>query len=293
MGAYNLVRYDYVDGVSQFRLFKNPVAVTELRYGEESVRESERIDRNIERHVRTPFGDFADLKGEHIYYDALEKALRHQRCVVSSVNRTKNMVYNYARGNVWEWFVTLTFDKRKIDRYDYSLCCKSVREWLKNMRNRYCKELKYLVVPEMHKDGAWHFHALMSNTGDMLFSKAFNRHTGELLHTKKGLQIYNLGNYKWGFSTATLVESTEKASSYVTKYITKEMAARTKGVRRCYPSNNLDKPKRSYFFYENEEKVIFFKEYADKIIYRKDVKVKCGSYENEVNYIEIDWGLAN
>ena len=259
MGAYNLVRYDYVDGVSQYRLFKNPVAVTELRYGEESVRESERIDRNIERHVRTPFGDFADLKGEHVYYDALEKALRHQRCVISSVNRTKNNVYNYARGNVWEWFVTLTFNKEKIDRYDYTACSKAVRKWLNHMRERYSKDLKYLVVPEMHKDGAWHFHALMSNTGDMVFSKAFNRHTGELLHTESGLQIYNLGNYKWGFSTATIIHSTERASSYVTKYITKEMAARTKGVRRYYPSNNLDKPVKSYFFMRIQKRWCFLK----------------------------------
>jgi hypothetical protein len=248
MGAYNLVRYDFVDGVSQYRLFKNPVTIQELRFGEESVRESQRIDRNIERHIRTPYGDFADFKGEHVYMDALEKALRHQRCIISSVNRTKNNVYNYARGNVWEWFITLTFSKEKIDRYDYTACSKAVRQWLNNMRKRYALDLKYLIIPEMHKDGAWHFHGLLSNTGSMVFNKAFNRHTGELLETKRGLQIYNFGNYKYGFSTATAIESTEKASSYVTKYITKEMAVRTKGVRRFYPSNNLQKPKKSYFF---------------------------------------------
>ena len=248
MGAYNVVRYDFVDGNSQYRIFKEPVTKHECMYGEESVRESDAIDRKIERHVKTPFGDYADLKGEHIYYDALEKALRHQRCVISSVNRTKNMVYNYARGNVWEWFITLTFDRKKIDRYDYNVCSKAVRKWLQNMRRMYAPDLMYLIIPEMHKDGAFHFHGLLSNTGTMAFNKGCNVHTGELLCTKSGLQIYNFGNYKLGFSTATAITSTEKASSYVTKYITKEMAARTKGVRRCYPSQNLKKPVRSYFF---------------------------------------------
>lgn len=37
---------------------------------------------------------------------------------------------------------------------------------------------------------------------------------------------------------------------------------------------------------------MFLKEHAKRITYRKDVKVRCGCYENEVNYIEIDWGIA-
>lgn len=252
MGAYNAVRIDFVDGTSQVRFYKETIKVKDITEWQESELESERIDNKYIKHIKTPFGQYGDLKGihNHVYYDALELALRHQRCVISSVNRTKNQLYNYAMGNIWDWFITLTFNKEKINRYDYKACCKAVRKWLNNMRNRYAKDLKYLIVPEMHKDGAWHFHGVLSNCGDMVFDMACNKHTGELLCTKSGLQIYNFGNYNWGFSTATRVNDNKKACNYITKYITKELAARTKGIRRFYPSNNLDKPPRSYFFWK-------------------------------------------
>jgi hypothetical protein len=231
------------DGVSQYRFYKNPVTKREYLYGEESVIESDRIDKKIENHIGTPFGD-GDVKEDIVSLSTVELALRHQRCIVSSTNRTKNMVYNYARGDVWNWFITLTFNKNKINRYSFEECSKRLRKWLNNMKNIYAPDMKYLVVPEQHKDGAWHFHGLLSNTGAMVFNKDCNKYTGELLETKSGLQIYNFGNYKMGFSTATPITDTAKASSYITKYITKDLSQNTKGFRRIilviiwnYPQN--------------------------------------------------------
>jgi len=183
--------------------------------------------------------------------------------------------------------------------------------------------LKYLVVPEEHKGEfseckcsscdylyknnidccpicknkekifAWHFHGLLSNTDTMKFNKAFNRDTGEILMTKSGLDIYNFGNYKMGHSTATQITDTAKASSYITKYITKELCARTKGFRRFYPSNNLDLPLKSYFFILNNDKLEFLKEHSKRITYNKEVRVKVGTFENVTNYIEVDWSKSN
>jgi hypothetical protein len=248
MSAYNCLRIDFVDGVSQYRFYKNPVSKREYLYGEESAIESERIDKKIVNHVLSPFGH-GDIVENIQVLSELEKAMRHQRCIVSSVNRTKNMIYNYARGNVWDWFITLTFDKNKIDRYNYEECSTRLRKWLNNMKTKYAPTMKYLIVPEQHKDGAWHFHGLLSDTGNMVFNKAFNKHTGEILETKSGLQIYNFGSYKMGFSTATPITDTAKASSYITKYITKDLAVNTKGFRRYYPSNNLELPLKSFFSY--------------------------------------------
>lgn len=36
-----------------------------------------------------------------------------------SLSRTVNKVYDYARANIWEWFITWTLDPKKIDRHDY------------------------------------------------------------------------------------------------------------------------------------------------------------------------------
>jgi hypothetical protein len=53
MSAYNCVRYDFVNGQSQFRFYKNPISVKEYMFGEKSKAESDRIDRKIENHVLT------------------------------------------------------------------------------------------------------------------------------------------------------------------------------------------------------------------------------------------------
>lgn len=287
MSAYNVVRMDFVNGQSQYRFYKTPVTSKDYLYGEQSKIESDRLDEKIKNHVVTPFDVCADIVEEIKDYSPVELALRQQRSIMSSVHRTKNMVYNYSRGNVWEWFITLTFNKEKIDRYNFELCSKTVRKWLKNVKYKYASEMKYILVPEQHKDGAWHFHGLLSHCGAMKFNRAFNKYTGELLFSKSGLPIYNFGNYKLGFSSATPILDTAKASSYITKYITKELAINTKGFRRYYPSANLELPKKSYYFIADNEKLDFLKEMKDKITFNKEVKVKCGSYEQLVEYIEI------
>ncbi len=289
MGAYNVLKQEFVDGQVQIRFYKTPVKIREYMHNEKSKIESDRIDKKItdRANLWTPYGH-ADCNLDDIKeYTELELALRHERSVKSSINRTKSMIYNYARGNVWDWFITLTFDSKKIDRYDYKECSTRLRKWLNNMKNKYAKDMKYLIIPEQHKDGAWHFHGLLSNCDNMKFDKAFNKHTGELLVTKNDLQIYNFGNYKLGFSTATPIEDTAKASSYITKYVTKQLAENTLGHRRYYPSSNLDLPPKTYFFLDNDDKKKWFELVKNRITYRKDVVVKIGSYEQIVRYMEL------
>lgn len=288
MGAYNCMRLDFIDGKSQYRFYNNPIAVKDYMYGEKSMIESDRIDKKIENHICTPFG-YGDVVDDIKVLTPLELEKRHQHSVVNSLNRTKNMIYNYARGNRWEWFITLTFSKDKVDRYDYKECSTKLRKWLNNMRSKYAPDLKYLIVPEQHKDGAWHFHGLLSNTGNLKFNKALNKHTALPLFTKSGLQIFNFGNYKMGYSTATAITDTSKASSYITKYITKDLVVATKGHRRYYPSSNLNLPQKSFFFLIDSEKCEFIKLNKNRITFNKDVKVKYGSFENSIKYIEMDW----
>jgi hypothetical protein len=96
-----------------------------------------------------------------------------------------------------------------------------------------------------------------------------------------------------GHSTATQITDTAKASSYITKYITKELCARTKGFRRFYPSNNLDLPSKSFYFLMDNEKIELLKLHSKRITYNKEVRVKVGSFENTTNYIEVDWSKEN
>ena len=93
----------------------------------------------------------------------------------------------------------------------------------------------YLVVPEQHKDGAFHFHGLFSGIDYLPFT-----FSGKL--DKQGRPIYNIGSYKWGFTTATKVGDSAKASSYLCKYVTKDLCAVTAGKKRYWASKNVKRP---------------------------------------------------
>lgn len=150
-----------------------------------------------------------------------------------SHRRTVNKIYDIARSNSWDYFFTLTFNPQVIDSYSYTECAKKLSVWFNNMRKS-CPDMVYLVVPEQHKSGRWHFHGLFANVDNMDFID-----TGKY---SKGKKIYNVGNYKFGFSTATHIDDVEKTVSYISKYITKELCDVTKGKKRYWCSRNVKTP---------------------------------------------------
>ena len=46
-----------------------------------------------------------------------------------SVNRSKNNMFRIARSNNWDYFITLTFDQKKIDSSDYDLISKLMTKY--------------------------------------------------------------------------------------------------------------------------------------------------------------------
>lgn len=168
------------------------------------------------------------------------------RSMRSSRNRTIQSIYKYARQALWSYFVTLTFNQEFVDRFDYKECNDKVRNWLKHQHSRFAPDLKYLFVPEQHKSGAWHFHGLIADVGDMAF--ADSGHT-----TKMGQIIYNLSGWRFGFSTATAVTDTSRVSGYITKYITKDLCGATQYANRFLRSRNLGEPIEDEFLIEGDK----------------------------------------
>lgn len=159
---------------------------------------------------------------------------RRKRSNKVSINRTINSVYDLARSNSWEYFVTLTFNPDKVDSFDYNVVTKKLSNWLIVLR-RNNPGVKYLGVPERHKTGRYHFHFLFADVNfDLVDSGKY---------TDKGLTIYNIGNYKWGFSTAIKIYNTDGISKYICKYITKDLCFDTKDKKRYWRSKNLNLPK--------------------------------------------------
>ncbi len=130
-----------------------------------------------------------------------------------NVSRARRRVFEIAKCNNFELFVTLTLDSECINRYNVEEVKKAVRKWLNNITQR--KGIKYLIVPELHKDGALHFHALMTKGLLKLIDSGHK--------DKNGHTVFNLPQWKYGFSTAIEVYGDfDGACKYISKYITKD-----------------------------------------------------------------------
>lgn len=147
--------------------------------------------------------------------------------------RAKSAVRDLALSNRFGWFVTLTLDQSRIDRYDYTQVVQKLNRWMDNRVRR--NGLRYVMVAERHKDGAIHFHALMS--WDTL-------HVVDSGHKdKQGRVVYNLPAWDYGFTTAVRLDGEyRRVVAYLCKYITKSTDDGKVGGRWYYRGGRLAEP---------------------------------------------------
>ena len=162
----------------------------------------------------------------------LQRDLNKDHTLKVSMNRSKNNLYRIARSNRWDLFITVTFDRKKVDASDYEQVAKKITVWLNNLRKRGNPDLKYLIVPEFHSDGInYHFHGLLANCDSLvLVDSGHKDFTGSV--------IYNISNWKIGFSTATKIKDNARVVNYIGKYITKDLLNRVKYKKRYFASRN-------------------------------------------------------
>lgn len=189
-----------------------------------------------------------------------------KHCIDTSLSRTKNVIYNIARSNEWKWFITLTLSPDKVDRSSYDEVVKRLQKFCNNLQQRHCPHLKYLIVPELHLDKInYHFHGLLADCDELqfVFSGKFD---------KKGRPVFNIPQWTYGFTTATLVGDTSRASSYITKYVTKESEQYLKNKHRYYTNRNTLRAPAEKLVVQSP--MDFIQTYADDITYIKEVTVK-------------------
>lgn len=164
-----------------------------------------------------------------------------------NLKRAKEKIFDIAFINDFDYFVTLTFDDKKVNSKDEDEVHRIMRNWFNNMAKRY--NFKYLAVPEYHKSKKIHFHLLCS--GDLNFSdsgtvliperdKPVKISTARKIHKNEEdyRTVYNLHNWNFGFSTLIKFEKCEDKgqgttaiAKYLTKYITKGL---TKVLKHYY-----------------------------------------------------------
>ena len=167
--------------------------------------------------------------------------------------RAAARVRDIALCNDFAYFVTLTLDARQIDRYDVKPVLAKMRVWLDNRVRR--KGLKYVLVPEHHKDGAIHFHGFFSADGAEMVDSGTLSLPGEKRPRKprsateraawcaQGAHVvYNVCDWALGFSTAIPVYGEYGAAvAYCCKYVGKEGAKI--GGRWYYSGGALAEPR--------------------------------------------------
>lgn len=145
----------------------------------------------------------------------------------NNVRRSIRTVEELAICNPWEWWVTLTLDQEKMDRHDIAAYKAELARWLRNQR-RQSPNLKYLFIPEQHKDGAWHMHGLvMGLEPERLrsdWANAFAKLPDYVFRTlKKERELYWWPEYlkKFGYCTMEPIRSKVACAKYCVKYMQK------------------------------------------------------------------------
>lgn len=160
----------------------------------------------------------------------------------NNISRAKNIVKEYALCNPWDYWCTFTIDPKKYDRYNLDGFFKDFSDTIRNYNNFNCKDcpehrIKYLLVPEQHEDGAWHLHGFIKGIRPK-----------DLYINDYGYLTWKQYEKKFGFISMDKIQDLDKASSYILKYMTKDVDKNVSELGRhmYYASHGLQKAVELY-----------------------------------------------
>lgn len=236
---------------------------------------TKKYNNGLCKYKRTSYGVIKGISyyNKHNGTSTIDDLEEKSRAYLKKV-KTNIIDLAYNNKDVFEYFITLTFSDKEIGEYSHDKAINLLKKWINNQKHQN-KDMAYILVPEFHKSGRLHFHGLVGNVPKWKFSRAINPHTGKLIKPH-GIQVYNLDNYKIGYTTISKIKSKEKVTNYISKYATKELIT-LKSKKRYWYSKNLIKPilEYSYLDYTLEEYL------QDKNVVYKNV------FEKDNSYVEI------
>ena len=206
--------------------------------------------------------DHVKIEREKVVLSPEEQALKDASNRAKALKRAKQNIYYLCRSNVFDYFLTVTFDDSLHDGYDYDSCVRALGCYLKTWKRKN-PDMAYLAIPEHHKSGRWHFHVLVKDcdfSSDLVHATNNNpksKYYGDLLYVDyktKDKPIYNLASCTrlLGFNTLIKCDSNSgRLASYIVKYITKDFfddGSCLKNKRKYTCSQNLKRPEVSDYF---------------------------------------------
>lgn len=149
-----------------------------------------------------------------------------------NISRAKSKIYEYAMCNDFDYFVTLTLDPKKFDRYDLKEYVKKLGKFINNYNTNHKAKVQYVLIPEIHENGAWHMHGLIKGI--------LKKH---LIKNSNGFWEWGHYTSRFGYMSLGKIKSKEACAKYITKYISKDIDNTIKelGAKTYYCSRGLRK----------------------------------------------------
>ena len=201
------------------------------------VQSSKRVDKlrqvGLSMDIIQPqeYRELVTMTGEQALVD-LKKEQNDPR--MDNLKRAFDAVFDIVYQNEWDLFLTLTLrPDDSLDRTDPKQIIEPLRIWLSNLVQR--KGLRYILIPEKHKNGGIHAHMLCNNVFQLVDSGTktythFKRPMMDATAIARGLDpehgqtVYNVPEWRYGFTTAIYVYGNPgNLAFYLTKYLTKDM----------------------------------------------------------------------
>lgn len=172
------------------------------------------------------------------------QAVDRDRSIRQAVSRAREKIYGYVIANDWEYWATQTFSPEKLDRYSLDDIVKTYGKKLRNLKARKYPDLRWLIVPEQHKDGAWHLHMLVAGVPrEAIVYSGRNYYNGDYVRP-----IYNwVDTIDYGYNDYVYIGDCDvlerlKIAGYLSKYITKALAADRYNKKMYWCSRGLNIP---------------------------------------------------
>lgn len=162
----------------------------------------------------------------------------------ASISRAKRVCLEIGLCNHWDWFCTFTLDKTKYDRHNLGAWYKDFSQWIRDQRKKTGCRIRYLLIPELHQDGAWHMHGFMEDLPDTVSFAELRFIYGWKVPDKLVSGDYRCWvdcHNKFGYCSLGRLKNPVAAGFYVTKYISKSFSETTLavGAHLYYASHGL------------------------------------------------------
>lgn len=150
------------------------------------------------------------------------KDVKNTEKLSNNISRAKSKIFEYAICNDWDYFITCTLDQQKYERTDLHAFRKDLAQFIRDQRKKYKCEIRYLLIPELHRDGkTWHMHGLIGGIKREMVSEYDDTAPYKL----RALGYLNYPDYqkKFGFVSLGAIKNKDAIAKYITKYVNKDI----------------------------------------------------------------------